>query len=401
MPHSTNHPIPAGFRLSGVACGIKLSEKRDLTLIVADQDCVAAGVYTRNVVQSAAVISNRVKTPTDRCRAVIINSGNANACTGQRGREDNQRLAELAADACGAEADQALVMSTGVIGSYLPMDCIASGVRAAAASLARDENALRAAIEGMMTTDKFPKLASRGIQLGEGQVLHVTGMAKGAGMIGPNMATMLAVVMTDAALTPDAAQTLLGEAVDESFNCMSVEGHMSTSDTVLLIASGASPPLPPGSVEMEKLRAAVHEVCVELAQMIPDDGEGSSHLITIDVRGCATKEDAHRIASSVANSALVKTGIAGADPNWGRIVSAAGYAGVAFDPDQLRLAINGTQVYEGGTPVEFDEAAVSASLRTNRVVLLELTLAEGDQGIRFWTSDLTVEYVRFNSEYTT
>lgn len=396
-----NHPVPQGFRLAGVHCGVKSDpSKEDVTLITTDSDAVAAGVYTQNVVHAASVKQNRAKTPFDRFRIVVVNSGNANACTGERGEQDARELTRLAAESVGATEDQALGMSTGIIGEYLPMDRLAAGVTAAREKLSTNEAAFDAAVRGITTTDKFVKVASRSVEI-DGQAVQVTAMAKGAGMIGPNMATMLCVAMTDAALDAPTAQRILSTAVDESFNCMSVEGHMSTSDTVLLLASGGSGIQVSNASAEQRLQDALTAVCIELARMIPADGEGASHLITIDVKGCATREDARQIAKTVADSPLVKTGIAGADPNWGRIISAAGYAGVQFDASQLTLSINGTLVYENSMPFPFDDAKVSASIRDNHETHLELTLGEGDAAIRFWTSDLTVDYVRFNSEYTT
>ncbi len=395
------YPVPRGFRLTGVHCGVKQdTSKEDLTLIVSDRDAVAAGVYTQNVVHAAAVALNRDKTPGDAFRVVVANSGNANTCTGPRGREDAQAMLRLAAAACGARPEQALVMSTGLIGAYLPMDAIAAGIKNAAGRLGHDEDDLKAAARGLLTTDQYAKIAARTIQVA-GATVHLTGIAKGAGMIGPNMATMLATVLTDADLAPADAQRALAAAVDVSFNCISVEGHTSTSDTVLLLASRAATAGPLSGSDLETFQAALTEVCTELAVMIPNDGEGASHLITIDVSGCASRGDAQRIAKNVANSALVKTGIAGADPNWGRIVSAAGCAGVPFDPDRVSLSINGYELYRQGVPVPFDEREVSTSIRTQRETRIALSLAEGDASARFWTSDLTVDYVRFNSEYTT
>jgi glutamate N-acetyltransferase / amino-acid N-acetyltransferase len=220
-------------------------------------------------------------------------------------------------------------------------------------------------------------------------------------MIGPHMATMLAVITTDAALSPAAAQTALQGAVDESFNCISVEGHMSTNDTVLLLASGAAAKQPLAGADLAAFQSALHELCVELARQIPDDGEGASHLIVLEVRGCASRRAARQIAQTIANSALVKTAIAGGDPNWGRIVSAAGYAGVPFDPGGVDLAINGYSLYERGAPVAFDARTVSASIKSSRETRIVLTLREGDAALRYWTSDLNVEYVRFNADYTT
>jgi glutamate N-acetyltransferase/amino-acid N-acetyltransferase len=335
-----------------------------------------------------------------RARVVVVNSGNANSCTGERGMLDAQEMCRLAADVAGASADQALVLSTGVIGVFLPMDRLRQGIPSAARRLGRDEPALMSAVRGMMTTDKGPKFDGRTIQL-NGRTVQLTGVCKGAAMIGPRMATMLCIVMTDAALTMEGAQQRLVAAVRDSFNCICVEGHTSTNDTVLLLASGAAgnPPLAGGADD--EFQRALNDLCVSLARQIPDDGEGSTHLVTIQVRGCRTRDDAVRIARTVAESALVKTAIAGADPNWGRIVSAAGYAGVPFDPRRMELRVNGHLLFQHGTPVPFESAVVSASIRGQRETMIELTFGEGDAGIRFWTSDLTAEYVRLNSDYTT
>jgi glutamate N-acetyltransferase / amino-acid N-acetyltransferase len=393
--------VPRGFRLAGVACGIKQDASReDLTLIVSDAPVVAGGMYTQNAVYAAPVAVDRSRTPSSNIRVVVANSGNANACTGERGMRDALETANLAAAACGAQPEQALVMSTGIIGQFLPMDRIAEGIGAASAALGDDRQAFLSAARGILTTDKGPKIAAHKLKLA-GQKVHLAGMAKGAGMIGPRMATMLCVVLTDAALTEYDAQTCLATAVEDSFNCISVEGHMSTNDTVLLLASGAAGGPPLDGAELAAFQDALSELCIELAWQIPDDGEGATHLITIDVRGAVSRNEALLVAKAVADSVLVKTAIAGADPNWGRIVSAAGYSGATFDPRQLRLLINGTCLYESGGPATFDASAVSRSIRENRETHVQLELAAGDAKVRFWTSDLTVEYVRFNSEYHT
>jgi glutamate N-acetyltransferase / amino-acid N-acetyltransferase len=329
-----------------------------------------------------------------------VNSGNANACTGERGMNDAREMARLAEAAVGASEGQALVMSTGVIGVFLPMDKIAAGATAAAARLGTDEGAFLSAARGILTTDKGMKIASRSLSIG-GLEIRLAGMCKGAGMIGPNMATMLGVVTTDAALSPDAAQAALKTAVEDSFNCISVEGHMSTNDTVLLLASGSASKTPLTGSDLAAFQTALNELCIELAKQIPDDGEGASHLITIHVRGMQTKDEARKIAQTVANSALVKTAVAGGDPNWGRIVSAAGYAGVPFDPAGVDLAVCGHKLYERGAPVAFDAKTVSAAIKATRETTIELAFREGNAAIRFWTSDLNVEYVRFNADYTT
>lgn len=396
-----SHPVPKGFRLAGVHCGIKSNAaKEDLTLIATDSEATAAGVYTQNLVVAASVTQNRAKTPCGTFRVVVINSGNANACTGERGERDSREMARLAAATVGGSEQQALVMSTGIIGHFLPMEKIETGIDAAAAKLGDETAAFESAVRGIMTTDKFQKTASRSIEI-DGQPVQITAMAKGAGMIGPNMATMLCVVMTDASLTAAVAQELLTHAAERSFNCISVEGHTSTSDTALLLASGASGVAPTSEADRAAFQQTLDEVCIELAKLIPSDGEGATHLITLDVTGCASRAEAHCIAKTVANSPLVKTAITGNDPNWGRIVSAAGYAGVAFDPAKVTLTINGMLIYEAGMPAAYDAKSVSESMRANHEVHLVLTFTEGDASVRFWASDLTVEYVNFNSDYST
>jgi glutamate N-acetyltransferase/amino-acid N-acetyltransferase len=292
------------------------------------------------------------------------------------------------------------VLSTGIIGAFLPMDKILPGIQAAADRLGRGHEDLVSAARGMLTTDTTHKLSGRVFEL-EGRTIHVTGMAKGAAMIGPNMATMLGLVLTDAPLDVATAQSLLSTIVDETFNCISVDGHMSTNDTVLLIANGAAggPALAGG--ELAAFQQVLGEVCAELARAIPADGEGATHLITLDITGCHTAEAARQIARTVADSALVKTAIAGADPNWGRVVSAAGYAGIEFDPAGVCLRINGFLLYDQGAPVAFDADQVSASIRAHRDTHVELGFSEGACGIRFWTTDLTAEYVRLNADYHT
>jgi glutamate N-acetyltransferase/amino-acid N-acetyltransferase len=309
-------------------------------------------------------------------------------------------MGELAAAACHASPEQSLVLSTGIIGEFLPLPKIAAGIATAASQLAADDDAVLRAARGIMTTDRYEKIATRHAVLG-GNTVRVLGIAKGAGMIGPRMATMLAVVMTDMALEPAEAQQALAAAVEGSFNCISVEGHTSTNDTVLLLASGKAAGRPVSPDDRAAFQAALNAACVELARLIPADGEGASHLITIDVTGCASREAARRIAETIANSALVKTAVAGGDPNWGRIVSAAGYAGVPFDPAGVSLQVNDHLLFQNGEPVPFDARQVSAAIQHSPETHIQLALREGDQSIRFWTSDLTVDYVKLNAEYHT
>ena len=396
----TDFLIPTGFRASGVKAGIKPSGGSDFALIVSDAECSAAGTFTTNRVAAAPVQWCRGLLPSTIVRAVVINAGNANAATGAQGLENAKKTAELVAARIGCEPSAVLVASTGVIGHQLPMDLVETGVTRAFDALTYETSGFDDASNAILTTDTRPKVVSRHIPLNLGDAT-LFGMAKGAAMIGPNMATMLAFLFTDARIAMGALQGMLSAAVEDSFNCISVEGHMSTNDSVLLLAGGGSErPYLRGS-DLRTFAAAVREVCTELAIMIPGDGEGATHRITIDVKGCLDRDEAMKIARSVADSALVKTAIHGADPNWGRIVSAAGHSGVPFQESELSLRLNDVPLYADGVPLPFDASAVSANLRANRETHILLTLRRGDASIRFWTCDLSADYVRLNADYTT
>ncbi|MEZ6124613.1 MAG: bifunctional glutamate N-acetyltransferase/amino-acid acetyltransferase ArgJ [Planctomycetaceae bacterium] len=400
----TSFSLPRGFRASGTTCGIKASGKSDLALFVSDVPAAAAGVFTTNRVVGAPVIVSRERVPANSVRAVILNSGNSNACTGEPGLLNARRMtAELAAE-LGCRPEDVLVCSTGVIGVPLPIDVISKGLPPAVAALQNSDEAFHAAACAMMTTDTVSKQASVEVTLSTGTVT-IAGAAKGAAMIAPNMATMLCVVMTDAELDSRAATDLLKSAVGRSFNCISVDGHMSTSDTVLLLANGESQAAVKMPEDRAAFAAALLQVCEKLATDIIRDAEGAEHFIIVDVEGFESPETAGRIAREICESALVKTAITGNDPNWGRITSAAGYAGIPFDVSHLSLVINTTQVFAAGTPVPFSDADLSREMKENREVHLKLKLSggphSGSAAVRFWTSDLTQEYVRLNSDYTT
>jgi glutamate N-acetyltransferase/amino-acid N-acetyltransferase len=331
---------------------------------------------------------------------VIINSGNANACTGARGLDDAKQMAALAGRELGAQGEQMLVLSTGIIGEFLPMATVEKGIKAAAAALSGDERAALMAARGMMTTDTRPKMAG-GTFTADGVACTVFGMAKGAAMIGPKLATMLGVVVTDAAIDPADAQRLLAAAAEETFNCVSVDGHMSTNDTVLLLANGAAGGPQLSGADLEAFGRTLHAVCEFLAREMADDGEGATHVMRIEVTGAASRDAARQIARTIADSPLVKTAVHGADPNWGRIVSAAGYSGITLDPTQVLLRVNGTLLFEAGSPVPFDADAVSDSIKNHRETLIELVVGGGPGRIRFYSSDLTADYVHLNADYHT
>jgi glutamate N-acetyltransferase / amino-acid N-acetyltransferase len=400
MSDSASLIVPRGFSASGVTAGLKASGSPDLAMLVADHPCSAAGAFTLNRVCAAPVKWCRERLPADDIYAVVINSGNANAATGAEGLENARRTAAAAAARLQCRAEQVLVASTGVIGHQLPMDKIEKGVAQAIARLGDDAESFRAAAGAIMTTDTRPKIVSKSQSIA-GREFALLGIAKGAAMIGPRMATMLAFLLTDAPVRANDLRKVLIPAVDRTFNCVSVEGHASTNDTVLLLSSMASYEVALRGDQLTEFAEMVRNASEQLACAIADDGEGATHFITIDVVGCASLEDARSIARAVADSPLVKTAIHGADPNWGRIVSAAGYAGVSFPEEELSLAINDVAVYEDGVPTLFDANVLSKSLKDNRNVQLRLRLKSGAESVRFWTCDLTAEYIRLNADYTT
>jgi glutamate N-acetyltransferase / amino-acid N-acetyltransferase len=391
--------LPLGFHAAGVACGIKSDPtKLDLALFVSDRPAAAAGVFTRNQVVGAPVKVSRSRVPSGTVRGVVVNSGCSNACTGQRGLDDAEWMTAAAAEQLGCAASDVLACSTGIIGHYLPRPKLADGIPAAAKSLGRSDGHFLSAAQAMMTTDTVPKQAMQTLSLG-GKTVTISGACKGAAMIAPNMATMLAVVMTDARVTPDVLQQMLSDSVSTSFNCISVDQHTSTSDTVLLLANGATG-ITIGDAQVHSFQQALRDVCQELAQKIIRDAEGASHFVTVDVTGCRSDGEAFRMAKAVCDSPLVKTAVAGNDPNWGRIVSAAGYAGVAFREEECSLLINSLEVYRDGAPTCFDAAVVSAAMKTGEVHF-ELRFTHGQGRSRCWTCDLTAEYVRLNADYST
>jgi glutamate N-acetyltransferase/amino-acid N-acetyltransferase len=394
--------LAPGFRAAATACGLKASGALDLALIVSDEPCTAAGVFTTNRVQAAPVHYDRavLARGAAKIRAVLANSGCANACTGERGMADARRSAELTAQALGCEPGQVLVLSTGVIGRHLDMEKLTRGIAAVASPAA--EAGAGAAARAILTTDTRVKTAGADLETGNG-ALAIRGFAKGAGMIHPGLATMLAVVTTDAALPPAALHATLADAVERTFNRVSVDGDMSTNDTVLLLASGRSP----ARLDAEGARAftaALSDVCASLARQIARDGEGATRLVEITVAGAGDEAEAHRVADSIARSPLVKTAIHGGDPNWGRVLAAAGYSGAALDPDRLTLtfgmADESITVVRGGLPAPFDPAAASALLRRDPAVM-RLDLGRGTAEATVWTCDFSAEYVAINAHYTT
>jgi glutamate N-acetyltransferase/amino-acid N-acetyltransferase len=387
--------LARGYRYAGIVSGLRSEpDRRDVAVVVSDRAARAAGVFTQNRVCAAPVQVSRSRLPRPDARAIVVCSGNANACTGEQGLADARRMASLVALELGCSPEQVLVASTGVIGRPLPMPILEAGIPKAVREAAAGREALNHAAHAILTTDTGIKVATRALN-----GYTVTGFAKGAAMIGPNMATMLGFVMTDAAVGESDLQHVLRNATERSSNCISVEGHTSTNDSVFLLATGDGPPL--AGPELAGFQDAVTSVCVELARKIAIDAEGAEHLITIEVEGCRTDAEAKQVAKTIAESALVKTAVCGADPNWGRVVSAAGYSGVMFDEKDLSLWMGDMLLYKSGTPLPFDASAASSYLKHNREVHFKLRFALGSGRCTFHTCDLTAEYVRLIADYTT
>jgi glutamate N-acetyltransferase / amino-acid N-acetyltransferase len=398
--------LAPGFRATAVACGLKPDRALDLALIYADGPCTAAGLFTTNRVKAAPVLYDQavLARGPDAIRAVIANAGCANACTGSRGMSDAQRMAALTAEVVGCEPDQVLVLSTGVIGRHLDMEKVGRGIDSLASAVERGGSTVpgaAAAAQAILTTDTRPKTAGADLDVDD-RPIAIRGFAKGAGMIHPGLATMLAVLTTDAGLSHAALRSALEHAVALSFNRVSVDGDMSTNDTVLLLASGTA-----GALERDgraAFEAALTGVCAALARQIARDGEGATRLVEIAVEGARDVAEAHTVADSIARSPLVKTAIHGADPNWGRVLAAAGYSGADIDPDRLTLTFgappDAVVLVRGGLPAGYDEARASALLRRDPVLVrLDLGLGTGEATV--WTCDFSAEYIAINAHYTT
>ena len=392
---------PEGFAACGVKAGIKPSGNPDLTLIVSDRPAVAAGVFTTNLVRAYNVDRNRALLKAARpLRAVAVTSGNANVATGQQGIRDTERIAAEVATAIGVAPDEVAVAQTGVIGVPLPMERIQAAIPEAAKAL--DAQGGMQAAAAICTTDTHPKHSAVRVSLG-GSMVTFGAIAKGAGMIHPNMATMLCFVTCDAAIAAGPLQQALTNAVAATLNAVTIDGDQSTSDTCLVLANGAAGKAPiesAGDPRWPTFRDALAAVLEPLAAMIARDGEGAEKLLLVEVTGARTAEDARQVARSVAGSSLVKCAVHGNDPNWGRIACAAGYAGVAVDQAKLGIAIGETTLLQAGEPVAFDAAAVSAVMR-EATVSIRVSLGLGEATGRAYGCDLTEAYVQFNAEYTT
>ena len=395
-------PLVPGVRLAACEAGIRYKGRTDLMTAVFDAGTTVAGVLTRSKTCSAPVLWCRDGLKGGKARALVVNSGNANAFTGKKGREATRVTAEAAAKAVGCSPSEVFISSTGVIGEPLAAEGFAHLLDGLVRSAKPD--AWQAAAGAIMTTDTFPKLVTRQVRLGSVDVV-INGFAKGAGMIAPDLATMLVYMFTDAAVAPQAMQGMVAASADKTFNCITVDSDTSTSDTVLLFATGAAaargaPRIEDAaSADGKRFAATLHEVMHELAMLVVKDGEGISKFVTIDVSGAESDVAARRIGFAIANSPLVKTAIAGCDPNWGRIVMAVGKSGEAADRDRLSITYGGVQVAKDGERAPtYDEKAI-AKYREGREIKIGVDLALGSGRSTVWTCDLTHEYISINADY--
>lgn len=390
---------PVGYSYAGIHAGLK-KRKKDMALIVSDRMATSAAAFTTNVVKAAPVIYDMGILKGGKAQAILVNSGNANACTGTRGLEDAGHSAALVAHELGIPEDAVFVSSTGVIGVPLDMERIEGGIKELATSLGDDPIP---AAEAILTTDTKTKLASVEVEI-DGKSVTISGMAKGSGMIHPNMATMLCFIITDATIGHEALQKLLGKGISDSFNMISVDGDTSTNDSVIVLANGASGcgEIEEGSTAYAAFAAAFDQVLGELARQIVKDGEGASRFIEMRVTGASSKADARTLARAVISSSLVKAAFFGADANWGRILCAMGYSGASFNPDLVDLdfisAKGKIRVLEGGVPLPFDEDEAKAILLEKEVAVLA-DCHQGDGEAVAWGCDLTYDYVKINGDY--
>src|SRR6202162_5254698 len=395
--------LPRGFRFAATACGLKKTGALDLAILSSDVPASAAAVFTQNLVVAAPVLISKehLRFSKGRMRAVVVNAGNANCATGAAGHAAAVRTVAETAKRLGCKPEEVFVCSTGVIGVPLPLEKILRALPVIARHRRPSARSFAELSLAICTTDTRPKTAAASFKM-SGKRIHFVGCAKGAGMIHPNMATMLAFVATDAAIAPGLLQKTLRDITGRTFNSISIDGDTSTNDTLLVLANGAAgaPTIKSGSAAHRAFTKALEEVCQSLALQIVADGEGAQRVIEIEVRGAKTEKEARQIGQTIATSPLVKTAFAGGDPNWGRIFAAAGRSGVKFDPDRVDIHMAGIPVLRRGHPLDFNERAASNRL-LEKHVLLVVDLHAGRAIARYWTCDFTAEYVRINASYRT
>jgi len=392
--------FPKGFKAAAYSAGIKKSGKLDLALICADKPVECAGVFTTNKVVAAPVRVTASRIRQGLCQAILVNSGNANACTGNQGLQDARRCGDLVAKTLDIAPELVAVSSTGVIGVPLPMYCFEEHVPSLCRMLSHDQ--FDGVAKAMMTTDAFPKMCGRTINI-DGQEVRLLGLAKGAGMIHPDMATMLAFVVTDAVLADGLLDEALRQSVNASFNRITVDRDTSTNDMALLLASGdaENPEISEGSAALGQFCGALNEIMLELAKMIARDGEGATKLVRIQINGAANDADALLAARSVATSQLVKTAFFGEDANWGRIIAAVGYSGADVDPDKVNISFDDVSMVSNGLGLDSAQEARASEVLKKPEFTVTVDLALGEGSAYYYTSDLTYDYVKINADYRT
>ncbi len=390
--------VPKGFKAAACSAGIKKSGKLDLALICADKPVDCAGVFTTSKVVAAPVKITESRVRQGLCQAILVNSGNANACTGGPGLQDARRCGDLVAESLDIAPEMVAVSSTGVIGVPLPMYCFEEHVPTLCRMLKQDQ--FDGVARAMMTTDAFPKISGRTITI-DGQEVHLLGLAKGAGMIHPDMATMLAFVVTDALLADGLMEHSLRQSVNRSFNRITVDRDTSTNDMVLLLASGEAEnqEIAEGSQALGQFDNALHEIMLDLAKMIVRDGEGATKLVRIQITGAASDDDALVAARSVATSQLVKTAFFGEDANWGRIIAAVGYSGADVDPDQVSILFDDVAMVSKGLGLGSEQETLASAVLKKPEFTVTIDLALGKGSAYYYTSDLTYDYVKINAAY--
>lgn len=388
---------PKGYKAAGVACGIKKNNRKDLAIICSEDTAVASGVFTTNVVKGHSLQVSMEHIKNGYARAIVINSGNANACVGEAGYNDAKDMTALAAELLQCEPEEILVNSTGVIGQRLNLPNIRSGIRSAVNAL-NSEGSMQAE-EAIMTTDLMPKEIAVEIEV-QGETVRIGGIAKGSGMIHPNMATMIGVITTDANISRSMLDKALKQCVKSTFNRVSVDGDTSVCDSVFILANGFADndAIVKDDYEYSKFIDALMFVCTYLARLIAKDGEGATKLVEVIVEGAEDEADAYKVVSTVAKSPLVKTAIFGEDANWGRIITAAGYSGAAFDPNLTDISIGKLLVCRNGCAVNFDEAAAKEILKQKEITI-KINLKKGKVSDRIWTCDFSYDYVKINGSY--
>ncbi len=388
---------PKGFKAAGVACGIKKNNRKDLAIVCSEDTAVASGVFTTNVVKGHSLQVSMEHIKNGFARAIVINSGNANACVGETGYKDAKEMTELTAELLQCDAQDILVNSTGVIGTKLNMPSVRSGIRSAVNVLSSQGGS--DAEEAIMTTDLMPKEIAVDIEL-QGETVRIGGIAKGSGMIHPNMATMIGIITTDANISRSLLDKALKQCVKKTFNRVSVDGDTSVCDSVFVLANGFADndAIVKEDYEYSKFVDAMMFVCTYLARLIAKDGEGATKLVEIQVDGAGDESDAYKVVSTVAKSPLVKTAIFGEDANWGRIFTAVGYSGASFDPNLTDIYVGDILVCRNGTAANFDEAAAKEILKKKEIVI-KINLKKGNVSDRIWTCDFSYDYVKINGSY--